>query len=167
MQHVHDGQCHVQTHEVRQFQRPHRVVGPQLHGGVDRGDRADAFVQRIDGLVHHRHQNTVDDEGREIFGCGGLFADALCKDDSRIIGGRRGGNATYNLYQTHDGRRLHEMKADKALGAVGFCCQTGNGDGRCIAGQQGVRCQMRDNIGPDLFLDGFVFQNRLDDHIGL
>ena len=68
MQHLHDRQAGIEADEVGQLQRPHRVVGAQPHGGVDRLDLADAFIQRVDRLVDHRHQDAVDDEGREIFG---------------------------------------------------------------------------------------------------
>jgi hypothetical protein len=63
MQHLHDRQAGVEADEIGQLQRPHRVVGAELHGGVDRLDRADALIKRVDRLVDHRQQDAVDDEG--------------------------------------------------------------------------------------------------------
>jgi hypothetical protein len=68
MQHLHDRQAGVEADEIGELQRAHRVVGAELHGGVDGIDRADAFVKRVDRLVDHRQQDAVDDEGREILG---------------------------------------------------------------------------------------------------
>ena len=39
--------------------------GAKPHRCVDRLDRADAFVERVDRLVDHRQQNAVDDESRK------------------------------------------------------------------------------------------------------
>ena len=47
-------------------ERPHRVVHAKLHDGVDGFGRADAFVEREDRFVDHRHENAVGDKARKI-----------------------------------------------------------------------------------------------------
>ena len=68
VEHLHDRQAGVEADEVGELQRPHRVVGAELHRVVDALDRADALVERVDRLVDHRQQDAVDDEGREVLG---------------------------------------------------------------------------------------------------
>ena len=63
IQHLHHRQAGIEADEIGQLQRPHRMIGAQPHGGVDRVDIADAFIERIDRLVDHRQQDAVDDEG--------------------------------------------------------------------------------------------------------
>ena len=53
------------------------MIGTQPHRGIDGVHVSDAFIQRIDRLVDHRQQDTVDDEGGEILGIGSRLADAL------------------------------------------------------------------------------------------
>src|SRR5262245_29261439 len=60
---LHDGQAGVEADEVGKLERTHRVVGAKPHGLVDRFNRADALIERVDGLVDHRQQNAIDDKG--------------------------------------------------------------------------------------------------------
>lgn len=63
MKHVHDRKADVETYEIGQFKRPHRMIGAQFQRGVDAFDCADVFVQHVDRFVDHRYQYAVDDEG--------------------------------------------------------------------------------------------------------
>ena len=54
MQDLHDREAGVEPDEIGEFERPHRVVGAEPHGGVDRLDIADAFIERVNRLVDHR-----------------------------------------------------------------------------------------------------------------
>ncbi len=51
VQHRHDGQTRTQPDEIREFQRPHRVIGAELQCDVDARDRPDARIQRLHRLV--------------------------------------------------------------------------------------------------------------------
>ena len=167
MQHVHDRQDDVQPHEVRQFQRAHRMVGAQLQRLVDRGDVPDALVQGVDRLIDHRHQDAVDDEGGEVLGIGRGLAQRLGEGDGRFIGGGRGGDAAHDLDQLHHRCRLHEMQADEPVRPVRDRGQPGDRDRGGIGGQQGVRTQMRDEIGQDRLLDGLILDSGLDHQVRL
>src|SRR6266446_10086448 len=68
VQHLHHRKTGVEADEVGELERPHRMVGAELHAGVDRLDIADALVERVDRLVDHRQQDAVDDESREVLG---------------------------------------------------------------------------------------------------
>ena len=56
----------VEPDEVRELQRAHRLVGAELHRGVDVLGGAEALHQREAGLVEHRDEDAVDDEARVV-----------------------------------------------------------------------------------------------------
>src|SRR5262249_4657283 len=66
VQHLHDRQTSVEADEVGKLERPHRMMGAEPHRGVDCLNVSDALIERIDCLVDHRQQNTVDDERGEV-----------------------------------------------------------------------------------------------------
>src|SRR5690606_34815088 len=47
---VHHGEAGIEPDEVRKLQRPHGVIGAQLHRRIDRLNRSYPFVKGIDGL---------------------------------------------------------------------------------------------------------------------
>src|SRR5688500_16201278 len=56
----------VEPDEVRERERAHRVVHPELHDLIDRLGAADTLHQGITRLVDHRQQYPVRDESREV-----------------------------------------------------------------------------------------------------
>ena len=75
VQNVHDGQADVQTNKVAQLQGAHRVVGTQLHSGVDTGDVRNALHLDEGSLVDHGDQDAVDDEAGSLIDLNGALAD--------------------------------------------------------------------------------------------
>src|SRR5215467_9255996 len=65
VQNLHDSEHGIKADEIGKLQRPHWVIGAKPHRGVNRFDRTDALIKRIDRFVDHWQQNTVDDKGRE------------------------------------------------------------------------------------------------------
>jgi len=63
-------------------------------------DVADALIQRVDRLVDHRQQDTVDDEGREILGYRDLLAELGDEGLGRVEGLVIGGDAADQLDQS-------------------------------------------------------------------
>src|SRR5205823_7281707 len=59
IEHLHDREARIEPDEIGQFERPHRMVGAKLHRRIDRRDRSDALIKRVDRLVDHRQQNAV------------------------------------------------------------------------------------------------------------
>ncbi len=119
MQHVHDRQAGVETDEIRQFKRAHRVIGAQFHRAVDGLHRSHAFIQGINRLVDHWHEDAVYDEGREIFGRGGGFAEAVHHGFAGVEGFGVCGDAADQFDQLHHRDRVHEMEAHEFFRAVG------------------------------------------------
>src|SRR3984893_7207984 len=68
VEHLHHREAGIEPDEIRELERAHRMVGAEPHRRIDCVDRADAFIERVDGLVDHRQQNAVDDEGGKILG---------------------------------------------------------------------------------------------------
>ena len=167
MQHLHDRETGVEPDEVRKLERPHRVVRAEPHGGVDRFDVAHPFIERVDRLVDHRQQNSVDDERGEILRHGDGLAE-LChvllgRVERRVIGG----DAADELDQLHERHRIHEMDADEALRPVGRGGEPRDRDRRRIAADDGVGLEQRADAGEDRALDLFLLGRCLNDEIAI
>src|SRR5215218_457020 len=65
-EHPQDIETDVQTDQVGQSQRTHRMVHSKLHNLVDRFGLPDPLVEAINGLVDHRHEDAVGDEPRRV-----------------------------------------------------------------------------------------------------
>ena len=52
MQHVHDCEAGIKADKVSKLKWTHRVIGAELHGVVNRGDIADAFIEGIACLLY-------------------------------------------------------------------------------------------------------------------
>src|SRR5215468_6944712 len=66
--HLRDEEHRVQPDEVRELQRAHRLVGAELHRGIDVLGGAQTLHQGIGRLVEHRDEDPVDDEPRVVAG---------------------------------------------------------------------------------------------------
>ncbi len=108
------------------------MVGAELHRGVDGLDIRNPFIEGVNGLIDHRQQNAVDDEGREVFGIGGRLPGALHKIDGGIESIVIGRDPANDFDKLHHRRRVHEVQADKAFRPVGRCGKAGNGDRRSV-----------------------------------
>jgi hypothetical protein len=113
---------------------PHRVVGAELHGGVDGLDRPHPFEERVDRLVDHRHQDAVDEEGREVLGYCGGFAQTADHVARRLEGLLGGGDAADQLHELHHRHRVHEVDAQEFFGPVGARGQPRDGDRGGVGG---------------------------------
>jgi len=66
------------------------VVHAEPHDVVDRLGRADAFHQRVEGLVDHGHEDAVGDEAREVVALDGDLSELLREGLRRVVGLLRG-----------------------------------------------------------------------------
>ena len=104
------------------------MIGPQFQRLIDGLHIAHAFIKRIDRLVDHRDQDTVDDEGRVILGAGRCFAQTADHGQERVIGLNIGRDAPDQFDQLHHWHRVHEVKPHKTFGPVGARGETGDRD---------------------------------------
>ncbi len=141
------------------------MVRAKAHRRIDRVDVSHPFIERIDGLIDHRQQDAVDDEGREILGVGRSLADALDHFQRGLEGHVVGGDAANDLNQLHHRHRIHEMKPDEVLRPVGRGGKAGDRYRRCVGGNHRLVGKPRTKILENLALDCLVFGRRLDDEI--
>ena len=134
-------------------ERAHRLVGAELHRGVDDLDGADALVERVDRLVDHRHQDAVDDEGREVLGRGRGLAHLLARRRAWPVGRLVGGDAADQLHELHHRHRVHEVHAHELLRPVGAGGEAGDRDRRGVRGEDRVRREVRDERLEDPVLE--------------
>ena len=167
VQHLHHRQAGIEADEVGELERPHRMVRAEPHRGVDRLDRADAFVQRVDRLVDHRQQDAVDDEGRKILRHRYLLAELvderLCGLEGRVLGR----DAADQFDQLHHRHRIHEMNADEFLRPVGRRREPRDRDRRRVGADDRVRLEHGTDLGQRLALDVLAFGHRLDHQIAV
>ena len=135
MQDVHDRQAGIQSDEIGQRQRPHRMVHAELHDRVDRLRRRDAFVDGVDRLVDHRHQHAIGDEAREIAHFDRRLSHLLGQLARELVGLLRRRDAADDLDQLHDRHRIHEVHADDALRPPRGRAEHRNRDRRRVAGK--------------------------------
>src|SRR5438270_4499315 len=86
LQHLGDGEAGVEPDEVRQRERPHGHVGPELHRGVDVLGGGEAFLQGEARLVEHRNEDAVDDEPGHVLREDGRLAHLLGQRASGRVG---------------------------------------------------------------------------------
>ncbi len=141
------------------------MIRPELHRLVDRLHRPDPFVQRIDRLVDHRHQDAVDDEGREILGGGRGLAKAVYHRKAgfeRLLVGR---NAPDQLDELHHRDGVHEVEAHELFRPVRPARQPCDRNGRGVRGENRLRREMRPEACEDLLLDLFLLGRGLNDEV--
>ncbi|CAD5252737.1 conserved hypothetical protein [Bosea sp. 62] len=165
MQHLHHRQAGVEADEVGKLERAHRMIRAEPHRRVDRLDRADALIERVDGLVDHRQQDAVDDEGREILG----DRRRLVQRRDEALGAFEGavvrGDAADQLDELHQRYRVHEMDADEMLGAIGRRGEPRDRDRRGVRGQDRVGAQMGADGGENLALHLLALGRSLDHEV--
>src|ERR1700676_1687476 len=120
MHHLHDREAGVQPNQVSQLERTHRLIGSELHRGVDIRDPADSFVHRVNRFVNHREQHAIDDESREILRGNRSLAEVLGEDAGLLKSRLRGRESADNFDQLHRWHRVHEMHPDDAVSARGL-----------------------------------------------
>ena len=115
---------------------PIGMVGAQLHGRVDGLDRADALIQRVDRLVDHRHQDAVDDEGREV----------LRRRRGLAQLGRRDRGSAWNVGSSV---AMPRISSTSFITGTGFMkCMPMNRSGRSVTAARRV-IEMRRGVGTD------------------
>src|SRR5262245_2020248 len=167
VQHLHHRQASVEADEVGELEGTHRMVGTELHAGVDRLDIADTFVQRIDRFVDHGQQDAIDDEGREVLGIHRLLVEPHHHLAHRAESLLLRGNAADQLDQAHHRHGIHEMHAHELAGPVGHRRQPGHRDRRRVGRQEHIGRQTLAQLLEDLALGRLVLGRRLDDQIAV
>jgi hypothetical protein len=126
VQDLHDRKACIQSDEIGELQRAHRVIGTEPHCGVDGIDRPNALIQGVNGLIDHWQQDPVDDEGWKILcDCCGFseFTDEAFGGLEGLILGRDSANKLDELHPRHG---VHKMNADEAFRTVGNRSKPGN-----------------------------------------
>src|SRR6202050_622455 len=166
MHHFHDREAGIESDQVGELERAHRLVGAELHRGVDIGHAADAFIERVDGLIDHRQQHAIDDEAGEVLRCHRTFAEAIGERLSRAIclfGSREAAN---DLDQLHRGNRIHEMHSDHFVGARSARAHPCDRDGRGVGGEDHIGVAKLVEVLKDRDLRVFIFHYRFDNEVG-
>jgi hypothetical protein len=102
--------------------------------------------------------------GAVLGGDGGL-AEATRERHDRLVGVLARLQAADDLDELHDRRRVHEVHADEAPGALRGRGQLGDGDAGGVRGQDGLRRQERVRLSQERLLRLLVLQDGLDEQL--
>ena len=133
---IHDRKADVQTDEIAEFQRAHRVVAAELHSIVDAFDVSYAGVKDVDRLIDHGDEDPVDYESCCLVDLNRGLAEILGELDDllNILCGSI--DACDDFDQLHDRSGIEEVHTDDGL--CKSCADLGNGQGRCIGRKDAV-----------------------------
>src|SRR6267142_6104 len=120
LQHLHDGEAHVEADQIGERQRPERVIHAELHHLIDRFRSRDALVYAEDRFVDHRHQHAVRHESRRVIHFNRSLSQRLYDFHGSLYGVVRRLLSTYYLDEFHDGHGVHEMHPDDPVGTPGL-----------------------------------------------
>ncbi len=156
----------VESDEVGERERSHRMVHAELHYAVDRLGRGHAFVQREDRLVDHRHQHTVRDEAGIVVHLDRRLPHRLRELLDALIRVIARGDAPNHFDERHHRHRVHEMHTDDFVRPFRGRADLRDGDRGGVRGEDAVgRCDLVE-LREELRLGAEALDDRFDDEIG-
>src|SRR6266550_8154796 len=109
----------VESHEIQQRQRPHRVPAPQLHRIVDVLDRPDALFQRTNSIQKIRHEQSIHNKAGAVLRAYGGLAQFRAKRHHLVVNRRLRSNRPHHFHQFHHRHRIKKMQTDETLWPLG------------------------------------------------
>src|SRR3989338_2319554 len=105
----------VDSDQIQEGERAHRVSAAELHALVDVGDAADALLDGAEGVQDVRHQQAVHNEAGAVQRSDRHLPQALREAEHRLLDPRVGLDGADELDQLHEGDRVEEVQADETL----------------------------------------------------
>ena len=155
----------VVADEVGERKRTDGVVHPEFHDAVDGIGLRHTFLQREDGFVDHRAQDTVGNKTWGIVARQGRFAHLFRSLYNGRVRSLAGVSTVDDFNEFHDGNGVHEMHADDLVGTVGGCRNRRDGNGGCVGGQNGFGLAQAVQFGEDFLLQGENLRDGLDHQV--
>jgi len=156
----------VESDEVEQRERAHRIAAAELHRLVDVLQRREPALVDADGIEEIRHEQTIDDERRRVLRLHGNLADRAHPfgglPDGDVVGEQR----PHDLDQLHQWHWIEEVEADDLSRTLGGGGHGGDVARRGVRGQQRVRRADAVELGEGLVLQCLVLGHCLHDEIG-
>src|SRR5208283_2534256 len=118
----------VQSDEVQQGERTHRIATAQLHRFINVSDGADTLLVCANRIEQVRHQQAVHDKTCLVAGAHRHLAQLRAELDRRLVNLVSCGNGLRHFHQLHHRHRIEEVQSDEALGPLGRRHQFGDGD---------------------------------------
>ncbi|GAB6877155.1 hypothetical protein JCM13210_18820 [Thermaerobacter litoralis] len=156
-------QVHVDADEVHQLERPHGEAGGS-HQGVDGLDPRRPLAQQPEGLAVERPGHPVDHEARGVGAHHGLLAQPAGQVDPAGHGLGRAEGTGDHFHQPHGRHRVEKVQADEPLRPGDHPGQGRDGQGRGVAGDQGLGADPPAHARQQVLLEPQVFGRRLDHH---
>src|SRR6267143_418267 len=163
---LHHVEADVEAGIVREFERPHGHVRPQLHRLVDVLGARDALLEKVERLVHHRNEEAIHHETRGLLHLDGLLAEprAQILDQGDRWVARLG--AADHLDEFHHRRRVEEVHADDAVGALRRVRHLRDAQRRRVGRKDHVGRAQTIQLRVEIPFDVHLFEDRLDEDLG-
>jgi signal transduction histidine kinase len=145
-----DRQADVETDEIRQRQRSHRVAVAKLHGLIDVGRRRYALLEHAHRLVAQTDAQAARGKTRDVVDDDRRLAEPRSDRAGLLEGGWRRQRPAHDLQELHDVHGIEKMKPHDALGAIGRRRQLGDRQRRGVARQERVGRQQTTGLGEEL-----------------
>ncbi|AUX37149.1 uncharacterized protein SOCE836_093710 [Sorangium cellulosum] len=162
-----DREPHVQPHEVRQLQRPHRVPVPELHRPIDVHRRRHPGLQHPHRLGAERHPQPARREAGRVVHHDRRLAQAPRHRERRRHRRLLGLEPPHHLEQLHHRRRVEEVKADRARPRPETAAELRDAQARRVRREQRPRRRRRLRPAEHLHLEVHLLGHRLDHEIGV
>ena len=156
----------VQSDEVGEFQRAHRMIHSEAHCEVYVFDAAEVFHARVKRLVEHRHEDAVCDEAGAVGGAGGCFAERAGERFGLGDGAFAGLRAGDDFHQRHERGGIHKMHADEVLRLREVRGEFGDGNGGGVRGEDGALAHIGAGVLEDGGFDVRVFGDGFNGEVG-
>src|SRR5690242_6477054 len=153
LQHLEDREAHVEPDQVRQRQRPERVVHAELHHRVHGFGRRHAFHDAEHRLVDHRHEHAIRHEPGRILHYHRNLLQSLDNLYDLANGLFPRLESPDHLHQRHDRNRIHEVHPDYLRRSLGLGGDWGDRNGGVVAGEYRPRRRHAIEVAEELELD--------------
>ncbi len=154
---------HIQTHLV------HQAQGAHWHAELQHGPvhilHLGALIEKAGGLQHVGHQNAVDHKARAVFDHHRQLAHFLHQQLRLCRHLGAGVPAHHHFHQLHLVDGVEKMDAHHPARIPGGLRQFGDGQGRGVGGQKGLRPDLAVQVVEDFFLEFHLLHRRLDHQV--
>ena len=164
---VEDLVCRVETDEVEQRERTHRVATAEPHGRVDVLARRVAALEHRHRVVEVAEEQRVGDEARLVADDDRLLVEALGQGLDVLEDVVRGDDGPDDLDELEDRRRVEEVHADDALGRARRRGDLGDRQRRGVRREDGVGGDDQVEPAEDLLLEVELLGHGLDDELAV
>ena len=162
-----DRQRHVETDDVEQLERTHRLAAADLHRVVDVVGSRVVRLEHLDRVVEVREQQCVDDEACAVAAGDRVLADPLAQRAHRVddLGDGLDGATTSTSFIT--GAGLKKCRPTTSTGRAGRRCNVDDRRQDVVVARIAPGLQISSSVSKIACLDRQLLDDGLDDQVAV